>query len=154
RKPRALPRVTPARKQRPGPARITGASMSGISPGNSLPTTVQRIAIIPEARPPLPYSFSVEASGYDIRQPVERADRPDAPTPHYCLLTGFRVRWINETELQPQLWRVLQYLLSRDDYPFPIDCLEEAWPTGHAVSSKRLANVLSDLNKQLLSIQF
>jgi hypothetical protein len=80
--------------------------------------------------------------------------RPSAPTAEYCLLQGYRVRWQGETELQPLLWRVLEFLLSRGAYPCGVAGLEEAaWP-GEGVASKTLANTVSRLNAALLAIQF
>jgi hypothetical protein len=80
--------------------------------------------------------------------------RPPQPTADYCLRPGFRVRWEGETDLQPLLWRALEHLLSQQDYPLPVDRLEDALWHGQAITSKTLANTLSRLNTALLPIKF
>jgi hypothetical protein len=80
--------------------------------------------------------------------------QPPLPTGDYCLLKGYRVRWQGETELQPLLWSILEYLLSQDDYPFTVGRLRGAiWP-GKEVPLKTIQNRLSDLNKALLPVSF
>jgi hypothetical protein len=80
--------------------------------------------------------------------------RPPAPTADYCLLSGFGVRWEEETTLTPMQWRVLQYLLSRGGDPFEIDCLEEAVWGQDSTTSKNTGNTLSKLNNSLECIHF
>src|SRR5262249_47200121 len=43
--------------------------------------------------------------------------RPSEPTVEFCLLRGFEVRWEGEVSLQPKLWLILKFFLSRKHYP-------------------------------------
>jgi hypothetical protein len=87
----------------------------------------------------------------------EAAIRPPNPTKEYCLFEGYRVRWDGEpdvTELAPLLWHILDFLLSRKRYPFPLGDLEDAiWGKG-TVTGKTVVNALSRLSKALLPIRF
>ncbi|HEX5269698.1 MAG TPA: hypothetical protein VFW33_04380 [Gemmataceae bacterium] len=56
---------------------------------------------------------------------VPLATRPPFPTADYCLLFCFGVRWEGETTLQPQQWRILQWLLSQAEFPCLPDGLED-----------------------------
>ncbi len=77
------------------------------------------------------------------------------PTADYCLLPGFRVRCGDgETELSPQLWRILNQLLSQNDYPCSPDGLENVIRDGQLVKTKRIQNRLSDLSKALECVKF
>ena len=49
---------------------------------------------------------------------------------------------------------MLDYLLSREDYPIPTEDLEEACWRGREIPSKRLANALSRLNNALEPVGF
>src|SRR5262249_52967702 len=67
---------------------------------------------------------------------------------------GHRVRWEGETPLQPLLWRILEYLLSRGNHPIPVDDLcEEVWRDKPS-ASKTVTNALSRLNAALLLVRF
>jgi hypothetical protein len=83
------------------------------------------------------------------------AERPDAPTPEYCLLPGgLRVRWKGETDLQPRLYRLLDYFLRRKDYPVPVGAVEQALWGNDEKASKTLANMVSALNGALAEVEF
>jgi hypothetical protein len=86
--------------------------------------------------------------------PPPADERPPAPTAAFCLLNGFRVRWNGETTVRRQLWRVLEFLLSRGENPCGVRDLEDAVWNGDAVLSKTLANTLSELNGDLCRISF
>jgi hypothetical protein len=106
--------------------------------------------------------FAAALDMYDVRERVileavrllDQDTCPEHPTARYCLLAGYRVRWDGETDLQPQLWRILEYLLSRDDYPFAVGHLEEAIWRGEGVTMKTMQNKVSALGAALLPIQF
>jgi hypothetical protein len=80
--------------------------------------------------------------------------RPAMPTAAYCLLKGCRVRWRGERPLQPVLYHILEFLLSRTDYPVPVtDLEEEVWPA-KPITDKTIANHLSRLSTALEPIKF
>jgi hypothetical protein len=82
-------------------------------------------------------------------------ERPATPTVAYCLLPPNLVRWKNQpVELRRQLWRLLRYLLSRDDYPLPAHAVQfEIWgsnpPTPH-----HFTNTIGLLNNALEPVAF
>jgi hypothetical protein len=81
--------------------------------------------------------------------------RPATPTADFCLLNAFFARWKGKVQLQPQLWRVLKFLLHCQDYPVPVGALEEdAWGGGETITSKTLVNTISRLNIALLPVRF
>jgi hypothetical protein len=87
-----------------------------------------------------------------------KATRPPAPTADYCLLPGYRVRWKGKDPLppalQPQLWHLLKYLLSRKSYPFEVGDLEKAVWEGKQVTKKTVPNALSRLTIALEAVAF
>jgi hypothetical protein len=82
--------------------------------------------------------------------------RPAHPTAEYCLLKGYKVRWDSARDpidLQPLLHKLLEHLLSRDEYPIRVNSVERpVW--GSEVKSKTIANRISDLNKKLRLVEF
>jgi hypothetical protein len=80
--------------------------------------------------------------------------RPPQPTSDYCLLPPDRVRWHGEAPLRRQLWLLLEYLLSRDDYPFTVEALEESIWRSENVTRKTVCNTLSKLNAALEPVRF
>jgi hypothetical protein len=83
--------------------------------------------------------------------------RPPEPTPDFCLLPGYWVRWKGDpgtAELRPQLHRLFQFLLRDGRTSIPISSVEEAvWQDG-PVGSKRISNTISDLNNAMEPICF
>jgi hypothetical protein len=88
------------------------------------------------------------------RASARSTSRPAHPTADYCLMPGFRVRWEGATNLAPQLWHVLDYLLRRDHYPFPVAALQEAVWADTDILPKTVNNTISRLNAALVPIRF
>jgi hypothetical protein len=90
------------------------------------------------------------------RQPTDKKTRPPHPTPEYCLLVGYKVRWDvhrDPVKLKPQLWNLLDHLLKQSNYPIEVSQIEDLfWPQG--TNKKTLPNRLSDLANALLPIAF
>jgi hypothetical protein len=76
------------------------------------------------------------------------------PTPENCLLPDCTVRWNGTIKLRNQVYRLLEFLLSCQDYPLQPDNVQESiW--GHdEVASKTFANIFSELNRYLEQIGF
>jgi hypothetical protein len=78
---------------------------------------------------------------------------PDVPTPDFCLLPGYRVRWEDTTDLPPRLWQLFEYLLRAGKNLQVDDVIEAVWQ-GKLIDEKTLRNRVYDLDNRLVEIGF
>jgi len=79
--------------------------------------------------------------------------KPSTPSAQYCLLPPQTVRWEGQTEIEPLLWHLLEFMLKWKSWPIEVGCAEEVWG-GKEVKSKTIANTISRLNAALEPIAF
>jgi hypothetical protein len=118
---------------------------SRVQPSSDFEEAVEPVpvAAVNQLGPPAPRRRkSVEADRYD--------PRPAVPTADYCLLPPNTLRWIGETELQPRLYALLDWLLKAKRWPVSFDSVE------HIVgdNSKRVSTEISRLNTALEKVIF
>jgi hypothetical protein len=80
----------------------------------------------------------------------EEDERPESPTPDYCLQPPNQARWEQTTDLPPQLYQLLKVLLTYGTWPIPFDAVEGV--VGDR--GRNVSNAVSRLNQALEPTRF
>lgn len=102
----------------------------------------------------------LDLRGFEVSGPGEERDevdspRPEQPTSAYCCLAGgTQIRWRATENVPQRLWHLLKLLLEYPGDRISFQEVEDSLNRGGCRSSKWAPNMVSDLNRVLLSVGF